>query len=110
MSGKYLGEVVPDIKDTPFADYKPSDWALYLIASYGQTDGGHHKQWVLDQVARVLHGTPVIVKLARWEDEQEWRVNLDEPSDDYKDWVEELKEWDEQSDEYIYGYDTGIAP
>lgn len=30
--------------------------ALELIGRYGGTDGGHHKQWVLDQVVRTLTG------------------------------------------------------
>lgn len=30
--------------------------ALDLISRHGMTDGAHHKQWVLDQVARVLAG------------------------------------------------------
>ncbi len=31
--------------------------ALYFIAKYGGFDGGHHKQWVLDQVVRILTKT-----------------------------------------------------
>lgn len=30
--------------------------ALGLINRFGGIDGGHHKQWVLDQVVRVLDG------------------------------------------------------
>lgn len=30
--------------------------ALEFIQRYGGTDGGHHKQWVLDQVVRLLLG------------------------------------------------------
>jgi len=30
--------------------------ALDLIKNYGGIDGGHHKQWVLDQVVRKLTG------------------------------------------------------
>lgn len=32
------------------------DRAVELIGEYGYIDGGHHKQWLLDQVARVLLG------------------------------------------------------
>ena len=28
--------------------------ALDLIAEYGSIDGAHHKQWVLDQLVRIL--------------------------------------------------------
>lgn len=31
--------------------------AVRLIQEYGPTDGAHHKQWVIDQVLRVLTGT-----------------------------------------------------
>jgi hypothetical protein len=34
------------------------DQALDLIYKYGGIDGGHHKQWVLDQVVRALTGCP----------------------------------------------------
>lgn len=30
--------------------------AMNLILDYGQTDGDHHKAWVIDQVARILTG------------------------------------------------------
>lgn len=30
------------------------DVALDLISDYGEIDGAHHKQWVLDQVVRAL--------------------------------------------------------
>lgn len=51
----YLGETpVTDLTGTPFADYTPTDWAIYYIGSYGQIDGAHHKNWALDQVARIL--------------------------------------------------------
>lgn len=29
---------------------------IYLLCNYGQTDGAHHKAWVIDQVARELLG------------------------------------------------------
>lgn len=38
--------------------------ALDLIAEYGGIDGGHHKQWLLDQVVRVLTGCPVVTGTA----------------------------------------------
>ncbi len=35
---------------------KPSERAAQLISRYGGIDGAHHKQWVLDQVVRILTG------------------------------------------------------
>lgn len=109
---QYLGEEIVDIVGTDFENHTPKDWAMYWIESYGQIDGGYHKAWVLDQVARILKGTPIIVKLAKWKDGQkEYRVSLDNPSQDYIVWVNEmLGEHDKENDEYEYEYDTGIAP
>ena len=106
---KYLGEEVVNVQDTKYKNYTPSDWAMYFIEAYGQIDGGHHKQWVLDQVARILKGTNVIVKKANWVGGiSEWRVNLDDPSEEYLQWVVEMKDGEDGED--TYEYDEGIAP
>jgi len=111
MNG-YLGQFDVDIATTPYANYTASDWSLEWIGMYGQIDGDHHKAWVLDQVARILKGTPVIVKEARWDNgESEYRLNLAEPSEKYTSWVKEMQgEYDEEYEEYEYGYNTGITP
>ncbi len=59
--------------------------ALQIISQYGGIDGGHHKQWVLDQVVRIL-------------------------ADDYEEWVKIPKGWDEKENDYMYDWDEGIAP
>jgi len=46
-------------EDSIFSRHKPEDLALYLIGLHGQTDGYHHKIWVLDQVARILSGAEI---------------------------------------------------
>ena len=58
--------------------------ALELIVSYGGIDGAHHKDWVLDQVARVLAG------------------------DDYDRMVAEAKAGEDGPE--TYGWDVGIPP
>lgn len=102
----YLGEF-----DDPFSEYReftPVDWALTYIGSYGQIDGDHHKAWVLDQVSRILHGTPVIVKVAKWSNGHfEHRFTTGEPSEAYLEWVESMK-LDENGEEYWYM--EGTAP
>ena len=109
MNG-YLGETIVDIKETSFKDFTSSDWALYFIGSYGQIDGAFHKQWVLDQVARILLGTPIILKIAKWDDgTQEYREDLGELSKKYIEWVEMIK-GEFINGEYEYDYDEGIAP
>ena len=104
----YQGEFAVNILETPFADYKKEDWAMYYIGGYGQIDGAHHKQWVLDQVARILKGTKVIIKEARWDNGfKDYRTTLEDPSEEYKKWVEEMKrgEYDDE-----YDYEEGVAP
>ncbi len=103
---KYLGEeAVESLDGTPYEGYSPVDWALEFIERYGQIDGGHHKAWVLDQAARILWGTPVVVTLARWDDGiEQYRLGTGSPSADYLAWAESMKEGGE------YDYDEGVAP
>ena len=57
--------------------------SLMLIEEWGGIDGCHHKQWLLDQLVRVL-------------------------SDNYEKWVEA---WENGEDgPQTYSWDTGIAP
>lgn len=105
----YLGAEIVPVEKTEYANYTPADWALYFVTVYGGIDGAHHKDWVLDQVARVLNGTEVIVKEAKWEGGYaELRVSLGEPSQRYLDWVTEIKFGEDGPD--TYGYDEGVAP
>lgn len=109
---KYLGETpVTDLTGTPYEGYGPTEWAIEYMG-YGQFDGSHHKQWALDQIARILLGTKVLVTLAKWDDgTQEYRHTLDEPSPAYNKWVLEMKgKYDEENDEYEYSYNEGCAP
>lgn len=109
----YLGETpVTDLTGTPFEGYTHVEWALEYIGRYGGIDGDHHKTWVLDQAARILHGTPVHVVLAKWANgTTEYRFNTGEPTKEYREWVESLRgEYDEENEEYEYGYDEGIPP
>ena len=113
MNG-YLGEFPVDIsKHEEFSKYTPADWAMYFVESYGQIDGSHHKQWVLDQVARCLKGTPIVVVEAKWDNgHTEYRISTSkETSQEYRDWVQSmLGEVDSETEETEYEYDQGIAP
>ncbi len=115
MAENYLGQFSVDIAQTPYANYTPSNWAMAFVESYGQIDGSHHKQWVLDQVARILLGTPVVLEIARWGvdldhiDLEEYRFWTGDPSQNYADWVEEML-GSEEDGEFEYSYDEGIAP
>ena len=106
---KYLGSKVVEKKNTEFAEYSASDWAMYFIETYGQIDSSHHKQWVLDQVARILKGNEIIIKLAEWSDGQkEYRIELGEPTKEYQKWVAYMRNG--EYGENTYSYDEGIAP
>ena len=105
----YLGETKVDIKDSPYKGYTKKDWALLYILKYGGIDGSHHKDWVLDQIARILNGTKVNIKVAKWSNgQEEYRVNLAKGSKKYKAWVAECKSGEDGPD--TYGYEKGIAP
>jgi hypothetical protein len=112
MTREYLGEQTVPQADSPYAEYTPADWAMEFITRYGQTDGDHHKAWVLDQVARILKGTPVTISLATWSDGQsEYLINTaDEPSAAYQAWVEEMLGEEDPMWGREYEYDVGTAP
>ena len=98
-ASKYLGEFpAPDSEES---GYTKDEMALEYLARYSYIDGAHHKTWVLDQVARILLGTPVIVTEAKWESgHSEIRLRTGEPSPEYLEWRgEDFSEDDE-----------GIAP
>lgn len=63
------------------------DKAMSLIFQYGGIDGGHHKQWLLDQVLTILAGDEYEGLITEWEKPDEG----DDPDD-------------------FYTWDTGIAP
>lgn len=104
----YLGEFNTDER----SDWTKEQWSLKYIMSYGGIDGSHHKDWVLDQVARILHGTIVICTEARWEGGHvELRFTTGEPTQSYLDWVAECRgEYNEEYEGYEYEYSEGIAP
>lgn len=110
----YQGDKLVQQKDTEFKNYDIVDWMMYFLEAYAGIDGSHHKDWVFDQIARVRHGTPIIIKEATWAEvdgniaERNWRIETGEPSQKYIDWVAEMKAGDDGPD--TYEYDEGIVP
>lgn len=101
----YLGEFEVAVDK----DKTPQQWALDWITMYGGFDGAHHKDWTLDQVARILNGTRVIVKEARWDNgHTELRYSLGAPTEAYHEWVRDLRDGEDGPE--TYDYSTGIAP
>ena len=90
---KYLEKILTDLSGTPYLGLSREAWALEFISSLGWCDGYHHKQWVLDQVARILCDTPVIVKQATWSENDKiihtkYKFDVaDEPTKAYRIWA-----------------------
>jgi hypothetical protein len=108
----YLGEFPVKLKDTPFAQFTSTDWALYFIERYGGIDGAHHKQWLIDQTARGLNGAPIEIVEARWMGgnglpDAEYRIRVG-TSDKYTTWVTKMKAGEDGPETYTW--DEGIAP
>ena len=107
----YLGETPVDIAThAEYSKYTPKDWAMLCIYLYGAIDGAHHKQWVLDRVARVLSGVVPTVTLRAWDNGYtEEQVVFDGTSPEYEAFVLKCQDLDEDG-EPQYDYDEGIAP
>lgn len=105
----YLGETPVALADSPYKDTTPAELALEFIQNYGGIDGAHHKTWVLDQVARILNGSPIEdLRRAEWDDTPaEYRFEIG-ASDAYRAWVVKCKAGKDGPD--TYDYDEGIAP
>jgi len=64
--------------------------ALNIAKKYGQTDGNHHKMWVIDQIVRCL------------------LKDDDLNSGRYERWIKNYEE--NENGEKEYEWDTGIIP
>jgi hypothetical protein len=108
----YLGETLVNINEHPvYSKYTQSDWAMLYIEMYSGFEGKHHKAWLLDQIARILKGTPVIVKTAMWSNGQrEDRYSVSgTTSIKYNIWRQSML-GDLVNGEYEYTYDEGSPP
>lgn len=108
----YQGETPIVVSECPkHSKFTQSDWALLFIRKYGGIDGAHHKSWVLDQVSRILCGTPVIVTQASWANgETEFRYQVAEPTAQYWTWRDALQGATDVDGNREYSYEEGIAP
>ncbi len=82
--------------------------ALDRIAQSGGVDGAHHKQWVLDQVVRILCLCPIVEKTSGGPTGYTYRYKALEPNDAYRNWVKEKKAGDCGPE--TYSWDEGIPP
>jgi len=108
----YLGEETIDISKTEYSMYSKEDWVLMWIERYSGIDGSHHKDWLIDQIARIVKGTKIILKVNSWDNghikHKEERFSLEDPPEEYWEWVVEMKDGEDGPD--TYDYDFGIAP
>ena len=85
---KYLGETKVKIDKTKYAKYSKKDWTMFWIEMYGGIDGAHHKDWLIDQIARILKGAKIEIKIAKWDNGHiEERFNVKYPPKEYWEWV-----------------------
>jgi hypothetical protein len=89
--------------------YSSSTAIQLWIEQYSGCDGAHHKDWLIDQIARINLGAEIIVSEASWDNgTKELRYELDKPTEKYLDWVASMKDGEDGPD--TYDYNTGIAP
>ncbi len=82
--------------------------ALECIAEWGGFDGAHHKQWALDQVARILTECPTTKKHSFDCNGKRYSYESLGESDAYKQWVVAHNDGEDGPD--TYDWDEGIAP
>jgi hypothetical protein len=93
---KYLGEEILNIEETEYKDYTKNDWILLFLEKYGLVEGTWSKNWLMDTIAQLANDTKIIIKLAKWDDgQEEYRFELDNPSNKYIKWLELFNEEDE---------------
>lgn len=79
--------------------------SLELISAYGDTDGEHHKQWLLDQIVRVLTGCTIEINNYPQGVEEE----IMDDSEQYAEWKRQYSDGEDGANTYDE-WDTGIAP
>lgn len=72
---------------------------LSLIEHYGGIDGEHHKQWVIDQIVRIITGPRLRETLSG---------KFETIPSTYDAWVTAMKAGEDGPD--TYDWDTGITP
>lgn len=81
--------------------------AIDLATRYGQTDGAHHKAWVIDQMVRALTGCPMEVRTKHsWG--QDFTYETQGESDEYQALMIDYRAGEDGPD--TYEWDEGIAP
>lgn len=82
--------------------------ALEIIHTLGGIDGGHHKQWVLDQVVRTLTGCPMVTRSAKDYTGKPYTYEAQGESEEYLSWVTQHKDGEDGPE--TYDWDEGTPP
>lgn len=80
---------------------------LDLITEFGGIDGEHHKQWVLDQIVRLLTDCPM-VPMEGISNGLTFQYEVRGKSDEYKKWIRDYCNGEDGPE--TYSWDEGIAP
>lgn len=71
-------------------------------------DGAHHKQWIIDQMVRVLTNCPIVEKKALDYKGNPYSFRALGESDEYIEWIKDYQNG--KDGPATYEWDTGIAP
>ena len=82
--------------------------ALHYAERYGQTDGDHHKAWVIDQMVRALTGCPMVARGGYDGQGKHFAYEAQGESDEYRTFVREYQDGEDGPE--TYEWDEGIAP
>jgi hypothetical protein len=85
--------------------------ALQMIADFGDTDGGHHKQWALDQVVRILTDCPDVIKESKYrigEEHKTYTYTTLGESEEYYKWLRDYA--DGEDGPHTYRWSIGTPP
>jgi len=82
--------------------------ALQIAFESGQTDGAHHKMWVIDQMVRALTGCPLVELRAFDSRRQPYTYKAFGNSELYNKFI--AKHNDGEDGPETYSWDEGIAP
>lgn len=82
--------------------------ALNIASDNGQTDGAHHKAWVIDQMVRALTDCPMVERSANDYRGQPYTYQGQGESPEYEAFVATHCDGEDGPD--TYGWDEGIPP
>lgn len=86
----------------------PVGAAVMELMNLGSSDGGHHKQYALDQVLRILTNCPVEQRTAKDYRGEEYVYNALGESDLYKQVVAAFE--DGEDGPHTYSWEEGTPP